>query len=377
MASLPTKSFTDLVRGQVAAIQANAAGLVDFTVGSILRAIVESIAFLVLWLQGLVLQLLVTTRAATASGSDLDSWMADFGVTRLAASFATGSVTFSRFSTVGQVVVPVGATVQTADGSQQFTVNLDTTNPVYSASLGGFVMAGGVGAVTVSVTAVTAGTGANVTAGAISTITSAVSGVDTVTNASAFTNGQNAETDAALRVRFVSYIQSLSKATVAAIQNAIVSVQQGLTYTITENAYYNGTPQIGHFSVVFDDGSGNPSSTLQTTVYNAINAVRPIGSTFEVHGPTVVTANVVMTLTVVSPYVKATVGAAVQAAITTYINSLPLGASLPFTRLAQIAYDTSPGVTNVTALTLNSGTSDLSATVVQVVRAGAVTVNTP
>ncbi|MFX8028091.1 baseplate J/gp47 family protein, partial [Acinetobacter baumannii] len=106
--------------------------LVDLTVGSVLRAIVEANAAVVVWLEGLLLQVLAITRAATSSGADLDSWVADFGVTRLPAVAATGIVTFSRFTTTQQVLVPVGATVQTADGTQQFTVTIDTTNPAYN-----------------------------------------------------------------------------------------------------------------------------------------------------------------------------------------------------------------------------------------------------
>lgn len=376
MASLPTKSFTDLIRGQVAAIQANAAGLVDFTVGSILRAIVESVAFVVLWLQGLILSLLQTTRLATSSGSDVDSFVADFGLTRLQAQFASGSVTFSRFSTVGQVVVPVGATVQTSDGSQQYTVNLDTTNPAYSATLGGFVMLAGAGSVTVTVTAITAGAAGNAVAGAITTITSAISGVDTCANASAFTTGVNAETDAALKVRFVAYLQSLESGTPVAVKYAITTVQQGIANTLTENAYYNGTPQIGHFSIVADDGSGNPPTPFLNSVYSAVDAVRPIGSTLEVHGPTLLAATITLTVKVATGYTGSAVAAAVQAAIVAYVNALPLGMGLSWSRLTQLAYDASAGVTNVSAVLLNSGTADMTATVNQVVRTsnGSVTV---
>lgn len=46
MVSLNIKDFTTLVRDQVTAIQGRAAGLVDFTIGSLLRAITESNASL-------------------------------------------------------------------------------------------------------------------------------------------------------------------------------------------------------------------------------------------------------------------------------------------------------------------------------------------
>lgn len=373
--ALTTKDFSTLVQEMVSNVQGYASALVDLTIGSILRASLESVSAVVMWLQGLILALLATTRAATSSGTDLDTWMADFGLTRLAATYASGLVTFSRFTPTIQAVVPVGAIVQTADGSQQFTVNLDTTNPAYNASLGGYVIPAGSSSVTASVTAVTSGSAANVVAGAISTLAQAIPGVDTVSNAAAFTNGSNAETDGALRVRFVSYVQSLSKATKAAVGYAITSLQQGLTYTLTENQTRAGVYQPGYFFVVVDDGTGAPSSTLLSTVYNAIDAVRPLTITFDVFAPSVLTANVVMTIATASGYTHSAVTAIVQAALQSYINTLPLGTSLSYSRLAQVAYDASPGVTNVTGVTLNGGTSDIAATSQQVVKAGTVVVN--
>lgn len=373
--AITTKTFTTLVQDQVAAIQASAKALVDLTVGSILRAIVEANASVQLWLQGLILQLLAITRAATSTGSDLDSWVADFGLTRTAAVAASGAVTFARFTPTNQALIPIGATVQTGDGTQKYTVTVDTTNGAYSLGLGGYVVGAGVSTLNVPVLASTAGAAGNAQAGQVSTLTSPISGIDTVTNASTFTSGADAETDAALRVRFINYIASLSKATKGAIGNAITSLRAGLSYSFVENLTYGGAAQLGYFYVVVDDGTGAPSGLLLTSVSNAIDAVRPVTSTFGVFAPVVQNATVVMTATIASGYDPVATKALVTAALKTYINSLALGQSLTYSRLAQIAYDASPGVTNVTAVTLNGGTSDLSATVQQVVKWLAVTVN--
>lgn len=359
------------------AIQAKAKVLVDFTVGSVTRAIVEATAQVVVWLEGLILFLLQTTRAATSSNADLDSWMLDYGLTRLAATSSTGQVTFSRFTPTYQAVVPVGTVIQTADGTQQFTVVADTSQSAYSASLGGYVIAAGVASANATVQAVNTGTVTNVLANTITTLTQAIQYVDTVTNAAAFTNAIDTETDTAFRARFVAYINSLSKATKAAITAAILSVKQGLVSTILENQTYAGVTQNGTFVVVVDDGSGSPPSSLLSSVSNAIDAVRPFTSTFYVYAPVVVSATVAMTITTASGYTHSTVTALVQTALLNYINTLPLGTSLTYSRLAQVAYDASPGVTNVTGVTLNGGTSDLAATQLQVIKAttGSITVS--
>jgi uncharacterized phage protein gp47/JayE len=369
------KDFNTLVSDQVTSLQAGARVLLDYTVGSIIRSIVEANASVVLWVQSLLAYLLQTIRASTAQGSDLDSWMADYGITRLAAVTATGQVTFSRFTTTQQAVVPVGTVVQTADGSQKFTVTVDTTNGAYNAGLGGYVMPIGTASVNVPVQAQTAGSLANVVIGGISSIAQSIVGVDTVTNAAAFTNGANAETDAALRTRFVAYVASLSKATKAAVGFAITSLQVGLSYTLVENLTYGGATQNGYFYVVVDDGTGVPGGTLLTSVSNAIDAVRPVTSTFGVFAPVVVNATVAMTATIAAGYDPAATKALAVTALKNYINSLPLGASLTYSRLAQVAYDASPGITNLTAILLNGGTSDLVATSQQVVKWTSVTVS--
>jgi uncharacterized phage protein gp47/JayE len=372
---LSTQDFVTLVRNQVAAIQGTAKVLVDVTVGSILRAVVEANTAVVLWLQAMILQVLAITRAATSSGADLDSFVGDFGVSRMAAVTATGQVTFSRFTATQQAVVPIGATVQTIDCSQSYTVTVDASNSAYSAILGGYVLAVGVASVNVPVVAVAAGAGANAVIGGVSVLTQSISGVDTVSNAAAFINGADAETDAALRARFIAYIASLSKATKSAIGYSITALGYGVSYTLVENYNYAGVWQPGYFYAVIDDGTGYPSTPFLSTASNAIDAVRPLTSSFSVFAPVVVTANVSLMITTAAGYDHAATVALVVAAVTNYINSLTLGQTLAYSRLTQIAYDASAGVTNVTGLLVNSGTADITATAKQVIKSGTVTVS--
>ena len=278
--ALQVYTFTQIVSNVATAIQASASAALNFTAGSVLRAISEAVAGVVLWLQAIVLQVLTLTRAATSVGADLDSWCADFGFDRLSARAATGQVTFSRFTATQQAVVPVGAAVQTADSTQRFFVTTDTSNSAYNAGLGGYVLPANTASVNVPVQAVIAGAAGNVQAGAISVLTSAIPGVDTVTNGAAFLTGLDAESDANFRARFVLYLASLSKATKAAIGSAVLGVQQGLNYTITENQNYNGTANQGYFYVVLDDGTGQASSDLLARVNAAIEEVRPFTSNF-------------------------------------------------------------------------------------------------
>src|SRR5580658_2411089 len=133
MASINSLDFVTLVTNMVTAIQAQATVALNLTVGSVLRAIVEAVAAMGLWLEAQIAYVLTITRAATSNGPDLDSFVNDFGLTRLAAVASVGNLTFSRFSTLGAAVVPINAPVQSADGTQNFFVTLNTANSAYSA----------------------------------------------------------------------------------------------------------------------------------------------------------------------------------------------------------------------------------------------------
>lgn len=374
MATLATKSFITLVTEQATAIQGSAKLLADLTVGSILRAVVEANAAVVLWLQGLILQLLATTRAITSSGDDLKSWVSDYGFTWLEASYATGFLTFSRFTSTQQAVVLVGTPVQSSDGAYQYVVTLDSSNVNYSSSFGGYVLPPGTASVTIPAMAATVGAQSNAVIGAINTLTQAIPGIDTVTNAAAFVNGIDSESDSSIRSRFIQYIASLSKATKTAIGFAITSLKQGVSYVLVENELYNGTARNGYFYAVIDDGTGYPGAEFLASAYNAIDAVRGFTISFNVFAPVVVSASASLTITTAAGYVHGTVATQVVAAITNYINSLSLGQSLSYTRLDQVAYDASPGITNVTGLLLNGGTADLTATQQQIIKSLTITV---
>jgi uncharacterized phage protein gp47/JayE len=381
MPDLQTKGFDTLVSEQVTAVQGGSKALVDFSIGSVLRAVVEAYAAVALWLQGLVLKLLATTRAATSMGADLDTWMADYGLARLPAVAATGQATFSRVTSTAQAVVPVGTLVQTADGSQQYVVTADSSNPAYGAtaegsSVAGYVLGAGVASVMVPIQAVVPGAAANAAIGGVAVLAQAVAGVDAVTNAAALANGQDAETDPALRTRFVQYLASLSKATSEAVGYAVSSVQDGISFDLVENEDYDGTPHLGYFYVVVDDGSGDPNDALISRVYAAVDAVRPLGSLFGVFRPVVVTASVQMVLTVKSGYPAVAIQDIVRSSVTTYINDLGLGGDLSWSRLIQVAYDADPSITNVSQVTINGSANDLTISAKQTVRAGAVTVAT-
>lgn len=372
---LPLQNFQTLVQNMAASVQASAAQLLDLTAGSVLRAILEASASVALWMQWLILQVLQTTRAATSGGGDLDTWMADFGLTRLPAVPASGVVTFARFTAATAALVPAGTLVRTSDGSQTFAVVAATANASWSAAQAGYIMPPGTTTIDVPVQAQVAGAAGNVQAAAISLIVSTVPGIDTVANAGAMQGGVDAESDDALRTRFSGFMDSRSRATAQAIGFAISGIQQGLDWVIQENQDPSGSVVPGRFVVTVNDGSGQPSSALLSEVYAAVDAVRPVGSVFTVQPPVLLPATVSLAISVTPGVDKNAVTGIVGSAISAFLANLKIGQSLPVSRLAQLAYAAHPAVNNVTEILLNQTAADIVTPQTSLIRVTSLAVN--
>ena len=353
-------NFSSLVQTMAAATQAASTQLLDLTIGSVLRAILEANAGIALWLQWLIVRVLRTTRAGTSTGVELDSWMADFSVTRQPAVAATGCVTFSRLTPGLVARIPVGALARTVDGSQTYAVIADPTIAAFDPTTQAFALAADATAIDLPAQALTAGSAGNALPGTIGLLATAIPGVDAVSNIAAMQGGQDAEDDAALRARFQNFIDTRSRATARAVGYAIGGIQQGLQYVIAENTDAAGNPRPGNFVVVVDDGSGTPSAALLGSVAAAIEAVRPIGSVFTVQPPAVLTVSIALTLSLAAGANQADAATKVATAITGFANTLPIGAALTRSRIAQLAHDADAAVLNTTNILLNGVPADIT-----------------
>jgi uncharacterized phage protein gp47/JayE len=372
--NLSLKGFSQLVEDMGAALQSSASNLIDVSVGSVVRAIFEANASVVLWLQWLIIQVLQSTRASTSVGSDLDSWMLDFGLTRLPAIPSTGIVTFTRFAANLAAAVPVGSIVKTADGSLTFSITEDPTISIWRSSSSAYILPSGVASADVPVVCTSGGSTGNVLAGTITVIAASLPGIDLVSNVNPLSNGADPESDQAFRNRFQSYLSSRSLATLAAVQNAIANVRQGLDISIAENTASDGTTEIGSFLVVVDDGTGYPSSDLLSMAASAVDAVRPIGTRFAVVPPQVLVVNVSMTAELTSAATAVLSIPSIQNYVAVYLDSLPIGGSASVTRVAQNAYLAGAGIANIAGIQLNGASVDIVPPRLTVIKAGQITV---
>jgi len=218
---LPLQDFAALVRTQAAAVRGGAAGLIDLSVGSVLRAVLEANASVGLWVQWLIVQVLATTRAATSAGADLDTWVGDFGVARLPGTPARGQARLGRGVPGLAASVPVGTLVRTAGpGALTFRVVADPGHPAWTGT--GYALAAADTDVTVPILAVLPGAAGNVRPTAIVQMATALPGVDRVTNDGPLIGGVDAEGDAVLRTRFGGFIDSRTRATPGAVAWAVL-----------------------------------------------------------------------------------------------------------------------------------------------------------
>jgi uncharacterized phage protein gp47/JayE len=371
---LPLNGFSTLVQQMAAAVQGGAQQLIDLSVGSVLRAVLEASASVALWMQWLILQVLSMTRASTSNGPDLDSWMADYSLVRLPGAPANGIVTFARYTSGLSGFVPVGTVVRTVDGTQSFAVVASATSTVVN-GVTSYSLQAQQASVDVPVQALVAGSAGNVLAGAIGLLNAAIPGIDTVNNAAPFVGGVDPESDAALRLRFQTYINSLPLATRLAVSNAILAVQQGLRFGIVENEDGSGNSLPGHFVVAVDDGTGNPPASLISDVQAAVEQVRPLGSTYAVTPPVVVNVTVGMNLETSNSLTEPAVAASVQKAVLAWIAGLPMGGTLAISKLDALGHGADPSVVSVVGTTINGGTADVAAPVNGVIIAASVVVN--
>jgi len=177
-----------------------------------------------------------------------------------------------------------------------------------------------------------------------------------------------------VRTRFQEFLDTRSRATRRAIGYAVANVQQGLHYVVAENVDAAGNLHVGNFVVTVDDGSGAPSASLLASVGLAVEAVRPVGSTYSVQPPVVIEVDISVVIAIAPDATQANITAAVGQAILSYVNALPIGAALPLSRIAQIAHDADPAVISASQVLLNSSSSDISPPANGVIKTGIVTV---
>ena len=363
--TIQSKTIAGLVSDEVATWSAATSTTPVFESGDPLLAFFQAVAVQLDFLQAQVQSVLFLARAQTSTGADLDSWMAQFNFTRLGPTFATGPEMFIRLvPSNSQIVVPVGAIVQTPGGGVQYEVVADPDEPTWSNDAQGYILAPGQLSLTATVEALTGGTAANVQANTLVQFGSSIPSIDQVTNPAPITNGVDAESDEAFRARFILYLATLAKATKSALMAAALSVQQGLLISLLENQRPDGSTLLGSFTCIADDGSGDPPAALLDAIFNQLDATRAFSVEPFVTQPIPLQVTITLAVRLESPLpigvTSATVYVAIQNAIAAMVNKLAPGVTLTGSSVVQTALSVADVASVSTAsITLNGSTNDL------------------
>lgn len=304
--------------------------ITDFNVGSVARTLVEAPAIEIEELYQQAFNMVTAAIPVSVYNS--------FNFAALTALSATG--------TIRVTITPQTDVVLISSGTQFASTS---TSVVYSADSDVTIAAGGSYA-DVAVTATTPGTSTNLAAGASFTTTPAITGFLSATNLSAFVNGRDSETDADRLIRFNAYISTLSRATPSAIEYGLSTVsltdssgnitEQVKLYKVVEPYLTDSTQPIALVNAYIHNGVGSTSSALLAQAqkviagYTATDGTKvagykaagvPVNISLANEVPLAVTG--VLTLTDSNTYDFATVSAAVQSAIYTYLQDLDINAS--------------------------------------------------
>lgn len=186
----------------------------------------------------------------------------------------------------------------------------------------------------------------NVVAGVVNDLTNAPAALTGVTNTTAFTGGADPEDTEDFRTRLLSFLRNPQTGSPSDIQGWAENVPGVESATIFPNV-----PGPGQVTVrISGTGGSVPSAQLISDVQAAINAQDLANITVAVMTFTPVVTNVTVDVTTAGTYVLADVIPAVQNAISSYINELPVGGTLYVSGIIDSVFGQA-GVADVTVTT--------------------------
>jgi hypothetical protein len=262
-----------------------------------------------------------------AQGDDLDRLAWDrYNLTRKGASAALGGVTFTRTTfTAGSGSIPSGTSLQALNGTQYITTtvaNFGATSLVSQAN----------------VRAVQAGKAAQVGTNALIAFTSPGLLFDrsiTVTNPLATAGGEDVENDDTFRARIRNFWNTARRGILAAIQQGALSVPGVVSAQAVEA--YNLAGQPARLVVLYiADSTGVASVQLAQQVQTALNDYRAAGIYVSIVTSIPQIVSIVLNLVFQANINTVILGGIVQAAVVSYVNSLPVNGILTISGLTSV-----------------------------------------
>ena len=167
--------------------------------------------------------------ASSMTEQELDDFAVNYGMTRLAGTKATGTITFRarNFSIVdSDIIIPFATTISTTGTSAIPQAQFQTTQAVVmQAALAStyFNPSTGFYEITANIVAQATGSTSNVPAGTIVNLLTSVPGVDFVINTIAITGGQSTESNTAFASRIIAKLSGNNVGTLTGIESLVRS----------------------------------------------------------------------------------------------------------------------------------------------------------
>lgn len=287
--------------------------------------------------------------ASTSSGEWLELRCAELGIFRKMGTFAEGYVTFN-----GDDVLDEGRLILKGT-----SVSTGGETPLYFFTTEDVLMQGGLA--TVRVLCEITGSYGNLRSGDIKNVVGDLSSILTVTNEFDFYSGSDDETDSSLYDRYVEFV---SKPVTSGNENHYLTWAKsvaGIGDARVRSIQSDATMLPGQVDVVLLDAQKlSASASLQQSVADYIESVRPVGATVTVRGANALTLDITATIVLRDGYTLDLVENTIHTNIANYITGLAFkDDTVRFSQIANCILDVN-GVLDYGNLTVNGGTGNIA-----------------
>ena len=220
----------------------------------------------------------------------------------------------------------------------------------------------------------------NVAANTVTTIESNLTAeIVSVTNPYKATGGTDAETQTQMLRRFKLFINGLQGSNRYGIEAGVLGLEGVRSVGLEE--HFPPKSDIYNFTVYVDDGSGRLTEDLKNQVTDLINGddteespgLRAAGINVDVQAATIITINIALTATIYRVE-EARVRNDITVKLQEYINGLGIHENVVLSSVIVLLKQIS-GITDISGLTLNGSTDNISVDVNQIARFGTVEID--
>lgn len=341
------KDFTSIIASMINHARGTTDKLTDFNVGSVNRVMVESPA---IEIDELYQQMFHGLKEAIPTAI-----YQSFNFSKVPAVIAATNVTFtaSVAPSGNPIVIPINTVIRVPGSSISYSTDIETSIAVAQTTA------------IVRVNAGVAGITGNTLANTITEIDNPIATVS-VTNPNAVVSGKDEETEDVRKLRFIEYIQTISRAPKASVifgakSSFLTDVDGNITEKVDKANVYepyvtDNTQPLGYIDCYIYDGLGTASSELVAETQKTIDGFidteskrvmgwKAAGVICTVASTTIVNQNITVVLTVDPGLDVADFITPVDTAIRDYLNNLDVSENVVRSELIKIIQNV-PGIYN-------------------------------